>query len=100
MAKDTATSAEKVLRCMVALKGHTLSGLSNQELSRMTGFDPSSVTRYMQTLIEVGLVTKLDNGRFAHSVTLLQIAFAHAEHVERTQNRISEINQRIAAGAA
>jgi len=60
---------------------------------------PSNITRAVQTLIEEGLAVKLDNGRFAHSVAILQIAQAHAEHIARLQGRMQEINQRIAAGS-
>jgi len=40
----------------------------------------------------------LDNGRYAHGIATLQMAQAHAEHCERVATRMSEINQRIAAG--
>ena len=44
-------------------------------------------------------VVKLDNGHFAHSIQTLQIAQAHAEHCALMQQRMAEINQRIAAGS-
>jgi IclR helix-turn-helix domain. len=88
-----------VLRVLKALKGHTVTGLSNSELAFLTQDSPSNITRAMQTLIEEGLAVKLDNGRFAHSVGVLQIAQAHAEHMVRLTGRMQEINQRIAAGS-
>ncbi len=95
----TVSAAARVLRVLKALKGHTVTGLSNTELAQLTGDSPSNITRAMQTLIEEGLAVKLDNGRFAHSVGVLQIAQAHAEHMARLQYRMQEINQRIAAGS-
>lgn len=95
----TVSAAARVLRVLKALKGHTVTGLSNTELAHLTGDSPSNITRAMQTLIEEGLAVKLDNGRFAHSVGVLQIAQAHAEHMARLQGRMQEINQRIAAGS-
>ncbi|MBT2294526.1 helix-turn-helix domain-containing protein [Pseudomonas fluorescens] len=95
----TVSSAARVLRVLKALKGHTVTGLSNTELAHLTQDSPSNITRAMQTLIEEGLAVKLDNGRFAHSVGVLQIAQAHAEHMARLTNRMQEINQRIAAGS-
>lgn len=89
----------RVLRLLKALKGHTVTGLSNSELALLTQDSPSNVTRAMQLLIEEGLALKLDNGRFAHSVGVLQIAQAHAEHMARLTGRMQEINQRIAAGS-
>lgn len=94
----TVSAAARVLRVLKALKGHTVTGLSNTELAHLTQDSPSNITRAMQTLIEEGLAVKLDNGRFAHSVGVLQIAQAHAEHMARLTNRMQEINQRIAAG--
>lgn len=95
----TVSAAARVLRVLKALKGHTVTGLSNNDLAQLTQDSPSNITRAMQTLIEEGLAVKLDNGRFAHSVGLLQIAQAHAEHMARLTNRMQEINQRIAAGS-
>ncbi|MFJ5239512.1 helix-turn-helix domain-containing protein [Pseudomonas sp. B21-056] len=95
----TVSAAARVLRVLKALKGHTVTGLSNTELAHLTQDSPSNITRAMQTLIEEGLAVKLDNGRFAHSVGVLQIAQAHAEHMARLTNRMQEINQRIAAGS-
>ncbi|NMX60221.1 helix-turn-helix domain-containing protein [Pseudomonas sp. WS 5079] len=95
----TATGAARVLGVLKALKGHTITGLSNAELAHLTEDSPSNITRAMQTLIEEGLAVKLDNGRFAHSVAMLQIAQAHAEHMSKLHNRMQETNQRIAAGS-
>lgn len=93
------SAAARVLRALKALKGHTVTGLSNSELAYLTQDSPSNITRAMQTLIDEGLAVKLDNGRFAHSVGVLQIAQAHAEHMARLTGRMQEINQRIAAGS-
>jgi DNA-binding IclR family transcriptional regulator len=95
----TASGAARVLGVLKALKGYTVTGLSNTELAQLTKDSPSNITRAMQTLIEEGLAVKLDNGRFAHSVAMLQIAQAHAEHMARLTQRMQEINQRIAAGS-
>ncbi|MGH8332501.1 MAG: helix-turn-helix domain-containing protein [Pseudomonas sp.] len=95
----TVSAAARVLRALKALKGHTVTGLSNTELAHLTQDSPSNISRAMQTLVEEGLVVKLDNGRFAHSVGMLQIAQAHAEHMARLQDRMQEINQRISAGS-
>ncbi|WP_288843235.1 HTH domain-containing protein [uncultured Deefgea sp.] len=89
----------RVLKVLKALKGHTITGLSNKDLAEMLGCSPSSITRDLADLIEEGLAVKLDNGRFAHGVALLQIAQAHSAHVANLQDRITEINRRIAAGS-
>lgn len=92
-------SAAKVLRVFKAMRGHSFTGVSNIELATSLGISAPQVTRAINTLVSEGLVTRLENGRYAHSVLTLQIAQAHAEHTARLTARISEVNQRIAAGA-
>lgn len=92
-------SALRVLRVMKALKGHTLHGLSNSELAKALSESPANITRCMDTLIEAGLATRLETGRFAPGIALLQIAQAHANEMAHAQSRINEINQRVLAGA-
>lgn len=93
------TSSSRTLKVLKALKGYTLTGLSNGDIAKMIDESPVNVTRSLQSLIEEGLVIKLDNGLFAHSVQMLQIAQAHAVHITQIQDQITEINQRITAGA-
>ncbi|MCY1300951.1 hypothetical protein D9M68_435590 [compost metagenome] len=92
-------SGARVLRVLKALKGQTLNGLSNGELAKALGESPATINRCLNTLIAEGVAVKLDTGRFALSVALLQIARAHADEMARAQNRIDEINQRVLAGA-
>ena len=89
----------RLLKVLKALKGHTITGLSNKDLAEMLGCKAHDITRDMADLIEEGLAVRLDNGRFAHGIELLQIAQAHANHIAHLQNRISEVNRRIAAGS-
>lgn len=93
------SSALKALTVLKALKGHTLVGLSNNELATALGETPTTINRCLNTLIEAGLATKLDTGRFALSVGMLQIAQAHANEMSRATDRINELQQRIHAGS-
>lgn len=101
MSGDTRVSGSgiRVLRVLKALRGHTVTGLSNSELAQALGESPANINRCLNTLIAEGLAVKLENGRFAHSIQMLQIAQAHAEHMMRLQDRMQEMNRRIAAGA-
>ncbi|HEY0286278.1 MAG TPA: helix-turn-helix domain-containing protein [Pseudomonas sp.] len=92
-------SAMRVLRVMKALKGHSLQGLANNELARALNESPANINRCLNTLIEAGLAVRLDTGRFAPGMQLLQIAQAHANEMATAQNRINEINQRVLAGS-
>lgn len=95
----TSDSAARALRVMKALKGQSLTGLSNGELAKKLGESPATINRCINTLIAEGLATKLENGRFALSISMLQIAVAHADEMSRASDRIAELNQRVAAGA-
>lgn len=96
----TNDTALRVLRVLKALKGHSLMGLSNGELAKALEESPANITRYLSTLVDSGLATKLDTGRYAPGIALLQIAQAHANEMANAQNRINEINQRVLAGAS
>ena len=97
MAKGT--SARRALRVLALLKGHTLNGLSNGEIAKALDETPVNITRALDVLTDEGFVTKLDSGRYAHSITTLQIAQAHANEMDRATCRIQEINQRVMSGA-
>ncbi len=89
------TSGTRILKVLKTLKGHTLTGLSNGEIAKILNESPVNITRSLQTLIEEGLVIKLENGSFAHSIQMLQIAQAHAMHLNQLHKKIIDINQKI-----
>ncbi|EGY52033.1 winged helix-turn-helix transcriptional regulator [Neisseria shayeganii] len=89
----------RVLKVLKALKGQSFSGISNKELAENLGVSPAQISRDLDDLMSEGLVMKLDNGRFAHSIQMLQIAQAYSNQVARLQEQISETNQRIMAGS-
>lgn len=92
-------AAAKVLNVLKALKGHSLDGISNDAISKQLNLPPSAVTRAVETLIATGWAMRLDNGRFAPHVSALQFAKAHFDEMERAEFRISELRQRVSAGA-
>ena len=78
---------------------HALNGISNGELATALHESPANINRALNTLIEEGLALKLENGRFAPGIQLLQIAMAHSNEMARAQDRINEINQRVISGS-
>lgn len=92
-------SGQMVLKTLKLLNGHALSGISNTEIAKALNKSPANVNRYLNTLIAEGLATKLDNGRFAQSIGLLQIAQGFHEEMTRMQHRIQETTQRVLAGS-
>jgi DNA-binding IclR family transcriptional regulator len=84
---------------MKLLKGHTLDGLSNGEIAQALGESAVNISRALAVLVDEGVASRLETGRYAPSIALLQIAQAHADEMARVNNRMSEINQRVMAGA-
>lgn len=99
MTKESISSARRALRVLKALRGHTITGLANKDIAEGLGESPVNISRALAELEAEGLATKLDNGRWAHSVAMLQIATAHTTHMANLQDRMTEINRRVAVGA-
>jgi DNA-binding IclR family transcriptional regulator len=95
---NVSSSGSRILRVLKALRGHA-ERVSNGELASALGESPANINRALNTLIEEGLALKLENGRFAPGVQLLQIAMAHNNEMSRAQGRIDELNQRVLAGS-
>lgn len=95
----TTDTGAKILKVLMALRGHSLTGLSNGQLAKALDESPSTINRYLNTLIESGLVEQKPSGLFAHSVMMLQIATAHANEMSRARAKIDELEQRVTAGS-
>lgn len=93
------SSAQRALRVLVTLKGHTMDGLSNSEIAKALDESAVNISRALAVLVEEGLVKQLDNGRYGPHIRLLQIAQAHANEMDRASRTIDEINQRVLAGS-
>lgn len=77
------------------LAGHTFNGLSNTEISKAIGINPSKVTRYLANLSKLGVVqeTKVPD-RWRLGPVFVQIALAHQAHMQRVETDLEEIKQR------
>ena len=95
---STVKSAEKILKVLKALSGHSLKGISNQELSKQLDESPSQITRALKTLVSEGFAQQLGDGSYALGNKLVSMAHAHAEEINRAQNNINEHVQRVWAG--
>ncbi len=93
------SSARRVLRIQKIMKGHTLHGLSNGEIARALDETPVNISRALTVLMEEGLVTKLESGRYGPGLELAQLGVAHLNELDMAERRISEIRQRTMAGA-
>lgn len=99
MKAKTSSSGARTLRVLKALRGHSLEGVANGELATALNDSPANINRALNTLIDEGMAQKLDNGRYALSIQILQLAVAHSNEMAHAQSRINELNQRITAGS-
>ena len=88
---NTSNKGSRVLRVLKALDAHPIIGVSNKEIADGLGISPTHVTRDLNDLIAEGLVVKLDNGNFAYSVAMLQIAERFRQQQENMQAKIGGI---------
>lgn len=99
MNKEKINSATRALRIIKALKGRTLTGLSNKELAEALNESPVNITRALKVLIEEGMVEKSEEtGRFSLSILTLRIAETHRRETEKMQARMMEMDQRVSTG--
>lgn len=76
-----------------AMKGRGFTGVSNKELSEKLNEPPSAISRTINVLERAGFVERLDNGLYALSVEMLNIATSHAREVQTINAKLAEINQ-------
>lgn len=91
---STVKGAEKVLKVLKALRGHSLQGISNRDLAEKLDESPSQITRALQTLVSEGLAKKDENDLYTLGTSVVQIAKSHLAEIERAKARIAEIEQR------
>jgi len=91
---STVKSAGKVLKVLKALRGHSLQGVTNQELAKKLGESPAQIYRALQTLLAEGLVKKDENDLYTLGTALVQMAKAHDSEMERAKARMAEYEQR------
>ncbi|UEA17778.1 IclR family transcriptional regulator [Pasteurella canis] len=91
--------ARRVLNIIRALKGFSLTGLSNSQLAERLNESQVNISRALAVLLDEGFVIRLAEDRFALSIQVLQIATAHANECNLAIEKVEQLNQRIAAGA-
>ncbi|WGE51153.1 MULTISPECIES: helix-turn-helix domain-containing protein [Actinobacillus] len=99
MSREKLNTTQRALRILKALKGRSLTGLTNKELCEAIGETPVNVTRALALLETEGFVQKLDTGAYALSVQCLQIAVTYYREMQKQREHIDLIDQRVQAGS-
>jgi DNA-binding IclR family transcriptional regulator len=98
--RHKSSAAQRLLQVISALKGHSLQGLTNGELARLLKETPVNISRTLKVLGDAGMVTSLSGGRYVLGPTLLQIALAHLEEIQRAQSKLNEMGAGVLASPA
>ena len=99
MAKEKLNTTQRALRILKALKGRSLTGLTNKELCEAVGETPVNITRAIAFLETEGFVQKLETGAYGLSFQLLQIAVSHEAEMQKASERLAQVRARVQAGA-
>lgn len=90
---------QRVLRLLLLLAGHEITGMAPVEIAKQQGCNASAVTRDLANLQEAGLAEQVpETGRWRLAPQIVQIALRHMAAVERAQTRLDEIRNRFSRG--
>lgn len=93
--KDT-KSATKVLLVLDVLLRNFAHGFSPTELAKETGFSPSDITRYVNTLEQAGFAERIQEaGRIRPSVRFARLAVQILNSMSAAEKKIADLNDRI-----
>lgn len=97
--KTSKTSAEKVLSVLNVLLKNFAVGFTNNQLSKLTGLSPSSITRYVAILEESGFAERIpETDRIRVSHQLAGYAAAILRSIDDAKQRLDESLYRITRG--
>lgn len=86
---------ERGYKVLLTLAGNEFLGLAPGELAKALQVSPSLITKDLRVLQSSGLAEPiLDTGRWRLGPKLVQVALAFTDHLERSQRKLDEINQR------
>ena len=99
MSEDRATynndSQMRGYKVLMALAGNEFTGLLPSEIAKRVDTAPSAITRDLSVLQQAGMAEQIqETGRWRLGPKVVQIALAFSAHLERSQIRINENNQR------
>lgn len=97
--REKSNTAQRCLRILNALKGRSLTGLTNKELSEAIGETPVNISRAVAILEAEGFVHKLETGAYGLSFKMLQIAVNHETEMQKATERLAQVRSRVQAGA-
>jgi len=96
MATQDIKSAVKVFAVLDVLLRNFAHGFSPKELIEATCFSGTDITRYVNTLVQVGYAERIqDTGRIRPSERLARQAVLILNSLNAAEKQLAELNQRI-----
>jgi DNA-binding IclR family transcriptional regulator len=90
---------QRVLRLVLLLAGHEITGLEPAEIAKQQGCNASAVTRDLANLAEAGFAERVaETGRWRLAPQVVQIALRAMSGFDRAQSRLDEIRNRCMTG--
>lgn len=88
-------SQQRILRALVVLAGNEFQGVAPGELAKSMGESPSTATRDLHNLKEVGFAEQIqETGRWRLGPKVVQIALAFSNELARAESRLAEVKNR------
>ena len=95
MANYKNTSQQRIIKVMLRLAGHELTGIAPGEIARALNISPSAVSRDLANLHIAGLAEQLpESSNWRLTPRLSQIGLAMLSSAERARFKVDEIVQR------
>jgi len=90
---------QRVLRVLLELAGHEITGVAPSQLSADLKILPSTMTRDLHNLKVAGLAEAVpETGRWRLAPQIVQIALRHMQALDRAQQRLDEVRSRFSRG--
>lgn len=88
-------SQQRILRALHVLAGNEFAGVAPGELARALDTNPSTATRDLHNLREVGFAEQIqETGRWRLGPKVVQVAVAFTHELSRAESKLAEVKQR------
>lgn len=86
---------QRILRALMVLAGNEFNGVAPGELAKAMKESPSTATRDLHNLKEVGFAEQIqETGRWRLGPKVVQLSFAFSTELTRARQRLDEITYR------
>jgi DNA-binding IclR family transcriptional regulator len=100
MSDYTNSSQQRILRLVLLLAGHEITGLAPADIARQQQCDAPLVTRDLANLREAGFAEQVpETGRWRLSPQVVQIALRHMTALDHAETRLAETRNRYSRTA-